>query len=756
MKRAAETRHLRLAAAVLGGALLFVLGLGLAARHLPPWNTPFPSSAEAARWQAALEGRLGVRADPEGLRLDFITRRMLIDQALASIALPPGLVKDDILVRSRATVRFESGRPRSVMVGWGATGTPYVVRWQLPGEARYDPARFRTGGVPPREVVATAHALLHPGETLTALRPPPLAFRPYLVWSVSGSQPAERVIAFPDGRYAFVLRVPDPTQASLEAHSATLWQMAVVLWMLVLLVVGLVFALFLRRRIDLRLGALIAAAGLLGSLPAWFDPSFDRSFLWIGSIAMGLFVCLTWSLGESLLRPLEPGLLVGLDALGSGRLGPFSGRALLWGLAGGLGLAGLELVANALSLRGQGVPLRGPWLVLPAFSEFNAFTQAGIQVSWILLSLALSRRFLPWRYAFVTTLVFSSLYVEPWGPCPWWMAALLNVGLAAVLLGLTRLAGLAVLLVGSLSYHLAFLAAFAGLHPEWLGRDFAVSLALLSCLLGLGFFGLSRPAQKEIAKLRTPGFIRRLEEEKRLEGEIAFLARAQKGLLPPAPPQIPGWELAVGSAEVSAVGNFHDFIEDPAGRWWLAAGDVAGQGLACAVVQAMTKAALSALVVEEREPSDVLLAVHRILKRKSGFTHGMTTLALLRLDITAGAGVLANAGHPAPLWLAAGGALETLALGGLPLGVGPDRTCDQEPLHWQPGSVLLLGSDGLWDARDPEGRPFYPGKAQEVLTRFREASAADIAQGLLAAWREHLAGEEARDDASVVVVRRLP
>ena len=300
------------------------------------------------------------------------------------------------------------------------------------------------------------------------------------------------------------------------------------------------------------------------------------------------------------------------------------------------------------------------------------------------------------------------------------------------------------------------LATFAALHPTWLAADSSLATALLLACLGLGVAGLFQPAQGELRRLRPPAFIRRLEEEKRLEGEVALLSRAQRTLLPQAPPEIAGWELALAAADGSAIGSFHDFLSDGESRRWLAAGDVTGQGLACAMVQAMTKAALSALVGRGGGPAEILAATHRILERRRGLTRGTTTLALLCFNVETGAGRFANAGHPPPLWLAADGSVAPIELAGPPLGEGPVPVFAERALVWEPGSTLLLGSAGLWEARDASGRPFSPARAAAALAHLGGGTAHDIARGLLAAWREPGEGEERRGDASVVVVRRLP
>jgi len=198
-------------------------------------------------------------------------------------------------------------------------------------------------------------------------------------------------------------------------------------------------------------------------------------------------------------------------------------------------------------------------------------------------------------------------------------------------------------------------------------------------------------------------------------------------------------------------------VRDRAGRWWIAAGDVAGHGYSCAIAQAMVKAALAGLLEGGRTPAEVLGETDRVL-RTAGAGRSFTTLALLRLDPATGEALLANAGHPYPLLAEPGQAVREVALPGLPLGQGPPRRYADLPLALVPGATLALCSDGLFEAaaagRRARAEPYGFDRPRAVLGELAGRPAAEVLDGLLADWRRHRGPGAPDDDTTVVVLRR--
>ncbi|MEU7524281.1 SpoIIE family protein phosphatase [Saccharothrix sp. NPDC042600] len=136
----------------------------------------------------------------------------------------------------------------------------------------------------------------------------------------------------------------------------------------------------------------------------------------------------------------------------------------------------------------------------------------------------------------------------------------------------------------------------------------------------------------------------------RSRAERDAAAALQDSLLPGRLPRTPGWGLAaryVPGAGGSVGGDWYDVFELPGGRLGLVVGDVAGHGLAAAVVMGRLRSALRAYALEFEDPAEVLAK----LDRKAGhFEHNaMATVAYAVIDPSTGGMTLSLAGHPPPV-----------------------------------------------------------------------------------------------------------
>jgi sigma-B regulation protein RsbU (phosphoserine phosphatase) len=248
----------------------------------------------------------------------------------------------------------------------------------------------------------------------------------------------------------------------------------------------------------------------------------------------------------------------------------------------------------------------------------------------------------------------------------------------------------------------------------------------------------------------------RLREEnadkRRMEEDLRGAARIQQSLLPEETPLLPGWELAGSSRLCSAVGaDYYDFSQDDGGLL-LALGDVAGKGLAAALLMASLRAAVRARWREGDPLSQVLARVNEILLQTVP-PNRFATLFLARADTATGDVVWVNAGHAAPLVARSDGTHEVLEATGTILGVFPDVCWTEGRTTLRPGDVLVLLSDGVVEAaREAEG-DLGPDRLAAVVRRSGRSASALLA-ALQAAAEESLGGARRADDHTFVVLRR--
>ncbi len=241
-------------------------------------------------------------------------------------------------------------------------------------------------------------------------------------------------------------------------------------------------------------------------------------------------------------------------------------------------------------------------------------------------------------------------------------------------------------------------------------------------------------------------------ERERLEQEMRVATLIQQQFLPRELPHLAQWQIAAYYGPARAVGgDFYDFIEMPGGRIGIAVGDVTDKGVPAALVMARTHSVLRAEASRSDSPGVILARANDLLVPEMPARMFVTCLFAI-LEPETGRIVLANAGHNLPYVRTDAGVIELRATG-MPLGLMPGIVYEETEGVIDPGSNVLLYSDGLVEAHDPQSQMYgFP--------RLREAMAVDDAGSELldrllddlhrftgAAW-------EQEDDITLVTLRR--
>ncbi len=180
-------------------------------------------------------------------------------------------------------------------------------------------------------------------------------------------------------------------------------------------------------------------------------------------------------------------------------------------------------------------------------------------------------------------------------------------------------------------------------------------------------------------------------------------------------------------------------------------GDVTDKGVPAALVMSATRSVLRASAQRLMEPGEVLERVNEHLCPDMPEKMFVTCLYGV-LDPESGLLRFANAGHDVPYVKTADGAVELRARG-MPLGLMPGMSYEQKEMTLQPGDGVLLHSDGVVEAHDPEREMFgFPRLKETVGTGPTGQELIDLVLSELEAFTGPDAEQE--DDITMVTLQR--
>jgi serine phosphatase RsbU (regulator of sigma subunit) len=246
----------------------------------------------------------------------------------------------------------------------------------------------------------------------------------------------------------------------------------------------------------------------------------------------------------------------------------------------------------------------------------------------------------------------------------------------------------------------------------------------------------------------------------RLYRDRSEIARVlQRSLLPPHLPEIPGVEVGAEYLPVGETndvgGDFYDLINTVEDGWLCAIGDVRGKGVEAASVTALARYTIRAVTLKDDRPSEVLAALNEAMLRQLPEDR-FCTAACVRLepqDGSVGVGVdVSRAGHPPPLLVRSGATVEEVGSSGKVLGVFPDAELRDTSLRLMPGEALVLYTDGVTEARSPDGEFFGEGRLRHLLSSCAGCDAATLARRIKGVVLDFQEGYP-RDDLAVLVLR---
>ena len=267
-------------------------------------------------------------------------------------------------------------------------------------------------------------------------------------------------------------------------------------------------------------------------------------------------------------------------------------------------------------------------------------------------------------------------------------------------------------------------------------------------------------AQERAAVLTLAGQCAQALDRARLhqaEHDVADVL--QRSLLPPALPPLPRLRVAArylpSAVGIAAGGDWYDLLPIDENRVAVVVGDVVGHGAPAAAVMGQLRSALAAYLLDGHSPAAALERLDRFARRVPG-SAGSTCVCLV-VDCGTGALCWASAGHPPVLLLEPAGPRYLEEGGGTVLGVAGRPPYRQAEAVIEPGSSVLLYTDGLVERR---GEVLDEGQARlaRAAARVRDRPPDELVSAVVdTALADGALGDAAApDDIAVVAVRLVP
>ena len=285
-----------------------------------------------------------------------------------------------------------------------------------------------------------------------------------------------------------------------------------------------------------------------------------------------------------------------------------------------------------------------------------------------------------------------------------------------------------------------------------LGILYLDSKNMMHALSGLDEKILGRLAMEAGNVIEKLEMIKSFQERKKFEEELAVAYETQKALLPHQLPEFGNFHICAFNEPTRYVGgDFYDFLQARPNQLLGILADVCGKGVSAALLSSLLQGALDMECRSGAPIDEVLNRINKFLCARSQ-PNRFVTLFFFSLGPD-GRGEFVSAGHnPAYLFHAAEGEVEELHSGGLILGSFDFASYQSQPLELKPGDVLLVYSDGLTEAQNPEGEMFQEQRLLRLIRSNGSRGAAFLKQKILESLAEFTEGMAQTDDVTFLLV----
>jgi len=259
----------------------------------------------------------------------------------------------------------------------------------------------------------------------------------------------------------------------------------------------------------------------------------------------------------------------------------------------------------------------------------------------------------------------------------------------------------------------------------------------------------------------------RIVEQERLRREMLLATEVQKRLFPQAWPQASSIQLAGMCMPARGVGgDYYDFLDLGNRQVGVALADVAGKGIAAALIMSVVQASLRSLSdLCNCSLADLATRMNRLLYRSTG-SNSYATFFYAQVDEQKRELRYVNAGHNPPMLLrgpgwvsghvpfvASAANVEELATGGTIIGMFAQAAYEEALIELRSGDVMIVFSDGVSEAHNPAEEEYGEERLKELLRKVSHLAVNDMAGAVMQELKKWMLDAPQHDDLTFVLMK---